>query len=111
MKAVYHQWRGNYWGEETIQKLINKFPEGQIVIKVDGIEVGCALSTAVFTSCDFSFPANGFESEAKPNTEMVLIADVDLSFLYELHARVSVRNLKDKGTDFYELTLKEQASL
>ena len=47
MKAAYPLWRGNYWREETIQKLINKFPEGQIVIKVDGMVVGCALSIIV----------------------------------------------------------------
>jgi len=47
MKAAYPLWRGNYWGEETIQKLINKFPEGQIVIKVDDVVVGCALSIIV----------------------------------------------------------------
>ena len=44
MKAAYPGWRGNYWREETIQKLINKFPEGQIVIKVDGVVVGCAFN-------------------------------------------------------------------
>jgi GNAT superfamily N-acetyltransferase len=32
---------------ETINKLINKFPQGQIVIKVDGMVVGCALSIIV----------------------------------------------------------------
>ena len=47
MKAAYPLWRGNYWREETIRKLINKFPEGQIVIKVDDIVVGCALSIIV----------------------------------------------------------------
>ena len=47
MKAAYTLWLGNYWRQETIRKLINKFPEGQIVIKVDDIVVGCALSIIV----------------------------------------------------------------
>ncbi|MGB6037449.1 MAG: bifunctional GNAT family N-acetyltransferase/carbon-nitrogen hydrolase family protein, partial [Cryomorphaceae bacterium] len=32
----------------------------------------------VFTPCDFSFPTNGVKAEATPNTEMILIADVDI---------------------------------
>jgi GNAT superfamily N-acetyltransferase len=47
MKAAYSNWQGSYWTIETINKLINKFPQGQIVIKVDGVVVGCALSLIV----------------------------------------------------------------
>lgn len=78
--------------------------------KVENMDIQYSQS-AVFTPCDFAFPANGIKSEATANTEMVLIADVDLSLLDELHAHGSVRNLKDRRTDFYELTLKEQSSL
>ena len=35
----------------------------------------------VFTPCDFSFPSNGIKAEATPNTEMILIADVDIDLL------------------------------
>jgi len=35
----------------------------------------------VFTPCDFAFPANGVKAEATPNTEMILIADVDIDLL------------------------------
>ena len=59
--------------------------------------------SAVFTPCDFAFPSNGIKSEATPNTEMILIADVDLSLLDELHSHGSVRNLKDRRTDLYEI--------
>lgn len=59
---------------------------------------------AVFTPCDFAFPSNGIKSEATPNTEMILITDVDLSLLDELHSYGSVRNLKDRRTDFYNLS-------
>ncbi len=61
----------------------------------------------VFTPCDFAFPSNGIKSEATANTEMILIADVDLGLLDELHSYGSVRNLKDRRKDFYELTLKK----
>lgn len=57
----------------------------------------------VFTPCDFSFPTNGIKAEATPNSEMILIADVDIDLLRELHEFGSVRNLKDRRTDVYEL--------
>ena len=57
----------------------------------------------VFTPCDFSFPTNGIRSEATPNTEMILIADVDIDLLNELHDYGSVKNLKDRRNDLYVL--------
>lgn len=57
----------------------------------------------VFTPCDFSFPTNGIKSEATPNTEMILIADVDIDLINELHNYGSVKNLKDRRKDIYEL--------
>lgn len=60
----------------------------------------------VFTPCDFSFPTNGIKSEATPNTEMIVIADVDLDLITELHNHGSVKNLKDRRTDIFELKKK-----
>jgi len=57
----------------------------------------------VFTPCDYAFPFTGVKSEATPNTEMVLISDVDLSLLVELHSHGSVRNLRDRRNDVYDL--------
>lgn len=64
------------------------------------IQYGQAM---VVTPCDFSFPANGVKAEATPNTEMILIADVDIDLLRELHRFGSVRNLKDRRKDIYQL--------
>jgi len=75
--------------------------------KVENMDIQYSQS-AVFTPCDFAFPSNGVKSEATQNTEMILIADVDLSLLDELHSYGSVRNLKDRRTDFYELKLLKQ---
>ncbi len=61
----------------------------------------------VFTPCDFAFPSNGIKAEATPNTEMMLIADVDIDLLRELNEFGSVRNLKDKRKDLYQLKLKK----
>ncbi|MGB5264284.1 MAG: carbon-nitrogen hydrolase family protein [Lutimonas sp.] len=60
----------------------------------------------VFTPCDFAFPTNGIKAEATPNTEMILIADVDIDLLRELHQHGSVRNLRDRRKDLFELTKK-----
>ena len=68
--------------------------------KVENMDIQFAQS-AVFTPSDFAFPTNGVKSEATPNTEMTLIADVDRDLLKELNAHGSVRNLKDRRTDLY----------
>lgn len=60
----------------------------------------------VFTPCDFQFPTNGIKAEATPNTEMILIADVDLGLLRELHTFGSVRNLQDRRLDIYNVARK-----
>jgi len=73
--------------------------------KVANMDIQYSQSV-VFTPCDFAFPYNGIKSEATQNTEMVLISDIDLSLLNELHMYGSVRNLKDRRKDFYELRLK-----
>ncbi|WCL49645.1 bifunctional GNAT family N-acetyltransferase/carbon-nitrogen hydrolase family protein [Leptospira sp. GIMC2001] len=60
----------------------------------------------VMTPCDFAFPANGIKAETTPNTEMILIADVDLDLLRELNQFGSVRNLNDRRSDIYTLNKK-----
>ena len=73
--------------------------------KVNNMDIQFAQSM-VFTPCDFSFPANGIKAEATTNTEMILIADVDLDLLKDLHKFGSVRNLKDRRKDLFELRKK-----
>jgi len=70
--------------------------------KVNNMDIQYAQS-AVFTPCDFSFPTNGVKSEATPNTEMVLIVDVDRELLKELNHKGSVKNLRDRRKDIYRL--------
>nr|WP_319401588.1 bifunctional GNAT family N-acetyltransferase/carbon-nitrogen hydrolase family protein [uncultured Carboxylicivirga sp.] len=77
--------------------------------KVHNMDIQYAQSM-VFTPCDFSFPTNGIKAEATPNTEMILIADVDLGMLLELNQFGSVKNLKDRRKDLYSLThLKKES--
>jgi predicted amidohydrolase len=70
--------------------------------KVHNMDIQFAQSM-VFTPCDFSFPANGIKAEATTNTEMILIADVDIDMLRELNQFGSVRNLRDRRLDIFEL--------
>lgn len=69
---------------------------------VNNMDIQYAQS-AVFTPCDFSFPSSGIKAEATTNTEMILVADVDLSLLRELHSFGAVKNLKDRRKDFYNV--------
>lgn len=73
--------------------------------KVHNMDIQYAQSM-VFTPCDFAFPANGIKAETTPNTEMILIVDVDIDLLRELHQFGSVRNLKDRRKDLFELRKK-----
>ncbi len=70
--------------------------------KVNNMDIQYAQA-AVFTPSDFAFPSNGIKAEATPNTEMTLIVDVDLDMLKELHQHGSVRTMKDRRKDLYEL--------
>jgi len=70
--------------------------------KVNNMDIQFAQSM-VLTPCDFSFPANGIKAEATTNTEMILIADVDIDLLRELHKFGSVKNLKDRRKDIFEV--------
>lgn len=73
--------------------------------RVHNMDIQYAQS-AVFTPCDFAFPTDGRRAEATPNTEMILVSDVDLDLLSELHTYGSVRNLRDRRLDLYELRHK-----
>jgi predicted amidohydrolase/GNAT superfamily N-acetyltransferase len=74
--------------------------------RVDNVDIQYAQS-AVFTPSDFYFPHDGIISEAVPNTEMLVFADVDLEKLKLLHKEGSVTNLKDRRKDLYTLSRKK----
>jgi len=69
---------------------------------VENMDIQYAQS-AVFTPCDFSFPPEGIAAEATPNTEMTLIADLDLNLLKEVRIHGSVNNMKDRRLDLFRL--------
>ncbi|WGQ11214.1 bifunctional GNAT family N-acetyltransferase/carbon-nitrogen hydrolase family protein [Pedobacter gandavensis] len=72
--------------------------------KVNNMDIQFAQS-AVFTPSDFAFPTNAVKAETTPNTEMMLVVDVDLHLLDEIHHFGTVRILKDRRKDLYEVRL------
>ena len=72
--------------------------------KVNNMDIQFAQS-AVFTPSDFAFPTNAIKAETTPNTEMMLVVDVDLHLLDELHHFGTVKILKDRRKDLYEVKL------
>jgi predicted amidohydrolase len=57
----------------------------------------------VFSPSDFAFPHDGVIAEATPNTEMTLVADLDLDLLKQLRMNGSVTNHKDKRSDLFKI--------
>ncbi len=76
--------------------------------KVNNMDIQYAQS-AVFTPSDFAFPENAIKAQATPNTEMTLIVDVVLDLLRELNTKGSVRNLRDRRKDLYNIVLKKSS--
>jgi predicted amidohydrolase len=74
--------------------------------RVKNMDIHYAQS-AVFSPCDHAFPSKGIVKEGVSNTEMVIIADVDLNDLMELNQHGSVRNLRDRRKDLYEIKFNE----
>jgi predicted amidohydrolase/GNAT superfamily N-acetyltransferase len=75
--------------------------------KVNNMDIQFAQS-AVFTPSDFAFPTNAVKAETTPNTEMMLVVDVDLHLLDELHHFGTVKILKDRRKDLYQVKLLKE---
>ena len=71
--------------------------------KVENMDIQYSQS-AIFTPSDFAFPHDAIAAESTPNTEMTLIADIDLNLLKELQKHGSVRNLESRRKDLYQVT-------
>lgn len=61
--------------------------------------------SAVFSPSDFAFPNQAIVSETTPHAEATLIADIDTDLLKELNIRGSVRNLRQRRHDLYQISL------
>ncbi|EKO3558855.1 GNAT family N-acetyltransferase [Vibrio metschnikovii] len=68
--------------------------------RVDNVDIQYAQS-AVFSPSDVFFPHDATITEASPNTEMIIFADVDLDKLKQLNTEGSVTNLRHRRMDLY----------
>ena len=59
--------------------------------------------SAIFTPSDFSFPIDAIAASADPNTETVVITDLDLGSLEQAREHGSVHLLRDRRSDLYRL--------
>ena len=70
--------------------------------QVENVDIQYAQS-AVYSPSDFAFPHDAIMAESTPNTEMALIADLDLDKLTQLRHEGSVTNSKDRRDDLFNL--------
>jgi predicted amidohydrolase len=66
---------------------------------------------AVMTPSDFAFPLNAILGEAEPNSETVVISDLDLADLSQQRKMGSVRPLMDRRPDLYELKARSPVEI
>lgn len=59
--------------------------------------------SAIFSPSDFEFPKDGIVGETNANIEMVQIGDVDLEVLRRKRQDGTVRHLKDRRHDIYQI--------
>ncbi|MCA9773323.1 MAG: bifunctional GNAT family N-acetyltransferase/carbon-nitrogen hydrolase family protein [Myxococcales bacterium] len=70
--------------------------------RVENMDIQYSQS-GIFTPSDYAFPQDAIAAEATPNTEMTLVADLDLEKLKEMRMQGSVRNFQDRRVDLYSL--------
>jgi hypothetical protein len=74
---------------------------------VDNMDVNYAESR-ILTPCDFSFARDGIAATSVPNTEMVVLSDLNIESLVASRNSGSVQNLKDRRLDLYRVAWKKK---
>nr|WP_321467454.1 bifunctional GNAT family N-acetyltransferase/carbon-nitrogen hydrolase family protein [uncultured Desulfobulbus sp.] len=59
--------------------------------------------SCILTPCDFPFARDGIAADSNPNTETVLLADLNIANLQMARANGTVQNLKDRRHDLYTI--------
>jgi predicted amidohydrolase/GNAT superfamily N-acetyltransferase len=73
--------------------------------RVQNMDINYGQS-CILTPSDFPFAKDGVAAETDTNTEMVAIADLSIGDLVKARNNGTVRNLKDRRHDLYEVTWK-----
>jgi predicted amidohydrolase/ribosomal protein S18 acetylase RimI-like enzyme len=74
--------------------------------QTDNMDVQYAQS-GIFAPSDFEFARDGIVGETTANVEMVLVGDVDLEILRRQRQSGTVRQLKDRRKDVYDINYKQ----
>lgn len=74
---------------------------------VANMDVNYAES-CILTPCDFPFARDGIASTSIPNTEMVVISDLNIESLVSARNSGTVQNLKDRRLDLYRVEWKKR---
>ncbi|TLS38007.1 bifunctional GNAT family N-acetyltransferase/carbon-nitrogen hydrolase family protein [Pseudalkalibacillus caeni] len=74
--------------------------------QVENMDVQYAQS-GIFAPSDFAFARDGIVGECNPNIETVVVGDVDLEILRRQRQGGTVRQLKDRRKDLYEINYKK----
>jgi predicted amidohydrolase len=78
--------------------------------QVQNVDLQYAQS-AVYTPSDFAFPHDAIIAESTPNTEMAVIADLDLDRLTRLRHEGAVTNRKDRRDDLFSLLWRKNSGV
>ncbi len=76
---------------------------------VENMDIHYAESS-ILTPCDFPFARDGVAADTAPNTETIAFADLRLGDLAEARVSGSVRNLKDRRHDLYQVNWRPKPS-
>ncbi|PIR34734.1 MAG: carbon-nitrogen hydrolase [Alphaproteobacteria bacterium CG11_big_fil_rev_8_21_14_0_20_44_7] len=74
---------------------------------VDNMDVNYAES-CIMTPCDFPFARDGIAATSIPNTEMVIMSDLNFNSLSASRKSGTVQNLKDRRLDLYRVAWKKK---
>lgn len=74
---------------------------------VENMDVNYAES-CILTPCDFPFARDGIAATSIPNTEMVVMSDLNLEALHASRKSGTVQNLKDRRLDLYRVAWKRK---
>jgi len=94
--------------------------ENQIYVATAGMTGSLPLTTyltaqfgqsGIYTPSDYPFPMDGIATEASANSEMVVVADLDLALLDQARERGSVLNYHDSVKDGIEIKFNGQINI
>lgn len=74
---------------------------------VSNMDINYAES-CILTPCDFPFARDGIAATSVPNTEMVVISDLNIESLVASRNSGTVQNLKDRRLDLYQVKWKKK---